>query len=375
MTTISFHRSVRTTPPPKGLRASLRAPSYATRARLRLLGRESGVLLLRRPAIPAALHTLSKRPTCARLMSTCYTNWDGEDWQRHINTLLSLRYGVRYQTIPDKDQGDWGLEGFSDDGVAYQCYAAEEPLTVSDLTDKQRNKITRDIGKFCDNSGHLATILGQIRITTWVLIVPRCDSKHILVHAETKAAEVRAKGLAIVGTSFRISIQTDEHFQAERATLASNVRPKLPVTVNHVPEQEIDAWSAKNTDFDTVLTGKLRKLSCSAEVQEQLKTQLIKHYLEGQNLLQFFRDNYPEVYSQLQNCKSSRERIVKTNSLLNNSSAPAHVKELLDEYHKRILEDVKSVNASNADLLAYEGIADWLIRCPLDFPQPLPAKS
>ena len=162
MTTISFHRAVRTMTPPKGLRASPRVLIYAARARLRLLGRESGVLLLRRPAIPAALPTLSKRPTCARLMSTCYTNWDGEDWQRHINTLLSLRYGVRYQTIPDKDQGDWGLEGFSDDGVAYQCYAAEEPLTVSDLTDKQRNKITRDIGKFCDNSHHLATILGQI---------------------------------------------------------------------------------------------------------------------------------------------------------------------------------------------------------------------
>jgi hypothetical protein len=307
-------------------------------------------------------------------MAQCYTNWDGEEWQRHITILLTMRYGVRYQAVPDKDQGDWGLEGFSDDGVAYQCYAAEEPISTPDLTGKQRDKITRDIGKFCDNSPQLATILGQIRIDTWVLIVPRCESKHLLVHAETKAAEVRAKNLVIASTNFRISVQTDEAFQAERAKLANDVDPKLPITVSQVPEQEIDAWSAQNTSLDTVLYGKLRKLSLPPEKQDQLKTQLIKHYLEGQNLLQFFRDNYPEVYAQLQSCKSTRERVVKTSSLLSNSSAPEHVKGLLDEYHKRIMEDVKSVNASNADILAYEGIADWMIRCPLDFPQPAPSK-
>ncbi|EIP98813.1 hypothetical protein OpiT1DRAFT_03282 [Opitutaceae bacterium TAV1] len=305
-------------------------------------------------------------------MSNCFTNWDGDDWQKHITTLLNLRYGARYTAIPDKDQGDWGLEGFSHDGVAYQCYAAQEPLSTADLTEKQRDKITRDIKKFCDNSQDLARILGQLRIEVWGLVVPRCNSKHLLVHAETKAAEVRNRNLGIVAPAFRISVMTDEAFQAERAKLACDVAQKLPVNVRDIPDLEVDNWSTQNTSLNSVLTSKLRKLNCSTEVQNSLKTQLIRHFLEGQNLLQFFHDNYPEVYEQLQSCKSNRERIVKTNSLLNNSSAPIQVKGLFEEYQCRILEDVKAVNASNADILAYEAIADWLIRCPLDFPQPSP---
>src|SRR4051794_37169387 len=111
-------------------------------------------------------------------MSECYANWDGEGWQRHINLLLGLRFSPwSYQPIPDRVDGDYGLEGFSSDGVAFQCYAAEEPLSVEMLTEKQRDKITRDINKLCDNHQLLAGILGGVRIHTWVLMVPRYDDK------------------------------------------------------------------------------------------------------------------------------------------------------------------------------------------------------
>jgi hypothetical protein len=303
-------------------------------------------------------------------MSFCYTTWDGDEWQEHITTLLGLRYGPKYQPIPDRDSGDWGLEGFSDDGIAFQCYAALEPLTVSDLTDKQRDKITRDIGKLSENCAHLQGVLGPIRLHTWVLMVPRYDSKHILVHAETKAAEIRSKNLPIIANTFRISVQSDEMFLKERGMIANDLASTLPVQVSDIPEADIAIWTVQNTSFDGVLTEKLKKLSCSQPQRDALKVQLIKHFLEGQNLLQFFHDNYPEVFAQLQQCKTARERIVKTESLLNNSTATSHVKALVDAYHQRILADVKSISPNNADILAYEAIADWLIRCPLDFPQP-----
>ncbi|MBW8782712.1 MAG: hypothetical protein JF599_12625 [Verrucomicrobia bacterium] len=201
-----------------------------------------------------------------------------------------------------------------------------------------------------------------------MLLVPRCDSKRILVHAEAKAAEVRAKNLPIVGDTFRISIQTDDIFHQERAIVANGASAKLPVQVSKVEEAAVRAWSEQNTALETVIANKLSKLSCPADVQSNLKAELIRFFLDGQNLLQFFRDSYPEVYAQLQDCKNNRERTVKMDSLTKNSSAPSQVGELFTEYRNRIVAEVRSVNLSNADILAYEGIADWLIRCPLDFP-------
>lgn len=307
-------------------------------------------------------------------MSTVVTIWDGEEWQKYITTLLGLRFGARYQPIPDRDQGDWGLEGYCDDGCVYQCYAATEPIDVAELTDKQRNKITQDIGKFCTNASQLKKIFGPLRITHWVLMVPRCESKRILLHAEKKAAEVRALNLAIVGSTFRISVQTDDIFHRERAMIADSSAAKLPVQVPKVEEAEVEAWSAQYTALEAVLSKKLSKLACPPTVQADLKSELIRFFLDGQNLLQFFRDDYPDVYAQLQNCKNSRERMVRMASLTKNSSAPGQVQELFVEYRDRIIAEVGSVHFSNADILAYEGIADWLIRCPLDFPEP-PAPS
>lgn len=303
-------------------------------------------------------------------MSQCYTIWGGDEWQKHITTLLGVRYGARYQPIPDRDGGDWGLEGYCDDGCVYQCYAAEEPVGVSELTDKQRDKITRDIGKFCANAAQLQTILGPLKITQWVLLVPRCDSKRILVHAETKAAEVRALNLSIVGGSFRIAVQTDDIFHKERAMIASEASMKLKVETPGVAPAAVSAWSMQNTALDTVISKKLAKLSFAAEAQEAMKAELIRFFLEGQNLLQFFKDSYPEVYNQLQASKSNHERIVRMDSLAKNSSAPSQIQELYADYRKRITDEVRSVNLTNADTLGYEAIADWLVRCPLDFPEP-----
>jgi hypothetical protein len=85
--------------------------------------------------------------------------WSGDEWQEHIVRLLRARYSEpgMFQEMPSRDRGDLGLEGFSRDGVCYQCYAPEPPYDVKDLYEKQRGKITTDIGKFMKNRQSLAS--------------------------------------------------------------------------------------------------------------------------------------------------------------------------------------------------------------------------
>jgi hypothetical protein len=54
--------------------------------------------------------------------------WDPNDWEKHIQKVLKVRYGQpvgSYQHIPADIKGDCGLEGFAHDGTAYQCYACQ----------------------------------------------------------------------------------------------------------------------------------------------------------------------------------------------------------------------------------------------------------
>lgn len=75
--------------------------------------------------------------------------WSPDDWQLAVNLWLTARYGLgSYQKVPDRHVGDFGIEGFSTDGNAYQSYAPEALTTAKDLYEKQRDKMTADINKF-----------------------------------------------------------------------------------------------------------------------------------------------------------------------------------------------------------------------------------
>jgi hypothetical protein len=71
----------------------------------------------------------------------------GDQREEHVVELVE---------VPDDDRGDAGLEAFSMSGCAYQCYAPEgEPLTMTQRYNKQRDKMTADVGKFIANTAKI----------------------------------------------------------------------------------------------------------------------------------------------------------------------------------------------------------------------------
>ena len=75
--------------------------------------------------------------------------WNEKEWEQYANSLLSTHYGMNhgsYQRIPDRG-GDRGLEGVTDCGCGYQCYADQESKTNEARTRKQKKKILEDLNK------------------------------------------------------------------------------------------------------------------------------------------------------------------------------------------------------------------------------------
>ena len=282
--------------------------------------------------------------------------------------MLNRRYRFgEYQPIPDRDKGDFGLEGFTRDGTAFQFYAAEEPLSVDALTEKQKNKITRDIGKLCKNSAQIARVLDLVRLHMWVLLVPRIESKSLLTHAAKKAEEVRAKALPICTDRFSITVQTDSGFEVERQQILDAKLAKIPLQVAEADANEIQIWSQSNSDLVETLDQKLAKLHKPPATEKKLKAQMIRHFLEGQNAIDFLHANYPSVAEQVRNCKQNKAKFLATESLTTAALPMDFMRETLTSYQDRLAKEVNGIGEQTAEILAHEAVADWLFRCPLDF--------
>jgi len=73
-------------------------------------------------------------------MISATEQFDGDEWQEFIVQLLYLRYGTDLVEVPDKHKGDRGIEAFTNDGCAFQCYSPESPSIVSEVAAKHKQK-------------------------------------------------------------------------------------------------------------------------------------------------------------------------------------------------------------------------------------------
>ncbi|MEO8052201.1 MAG: hypothetical protein ABI833_17460 [Acidobacteriota bacterium] len=295
----------------------------------------------------------------------------GDEWQDWANKLLTCHYGpTNYQRVPDNDKGDCGIEGFCvQSGHAYQAYGCEgEPLKTNDRYEKQRKKMTEDIAKFIKNRAMLQRIFGSVMISRWVLFVPYYDSKEIVIHASNKTAEVVAAGLPYVTGSFRVTVCHEEDFVIERDQLIRAGATTLQLSAGRATPAEVTAWTSANDALASTLEGKLLRLPTltSAADRAAFHEKVLRWYLEGQTILRALR-TYPDVYEKVVNTKSHRENFLVMAAVVGGTPQQILASSLQD-LRDALRNEVRELHSFSAESLAHEAVADWLLRCPLDFP-------
>jgi len=294
----------------------------------------------------------------------------GDEWQDWANKLLTAHYGpADYQRIPDNDKGDSGLEGFTISlGHAFQAYGCEEPLTTQARYEKQRIKMTEDVGKFIRNQEKLARIFGSMKVTRWILFVPYYDSKEIVAHAATKTDEVVNAKLPYVADSFRVKVCHEEDFVIARDQLIMAGTRALDVITDPATLDQVTRWADANDEQATTLEEKLARLPSLSNAQRRaaFRNDVLKWYLEGQAILNALR-SYPEVYEKVIRTKSHRESFL-TMAAATGSTAGQTLQASIDALKEAMAKEIRELHAFSAEKLVHEAIADWLLRCPLDFP-------
>jgi hypothetical protein len=297
-------------------------------------------------------------------------NQTAQEWQELMTKLLTLKFGIgNFVEIPDTVHGDCGIEGFTRDGKAFQCYAAEEPLETAELTRKQKAKVALDIPKLIKNQQTLGGLLGITVLDQWMLVVPRWEDKSLLAFAESKIAELRAANLPFISPNIVPSICTGEDFAIQRQQLIQSGRESLRINAGFVAPTTVNDWVAGNDQLVAQLYRKVLMIRRGDEEgAKQLRDHFVKHFLDGQNALAKLRNDFPEMFEAVDRIKKDKEHFLATESLSTSALAPEHLKQTINSLESDIAAKLQSLDRFNVKQFVQEAVADWLLRCPLDFP-------
>jgi hypothetical protein len=303
-------------------------------------------------------------------MSQAPVEYDGNNWEHMVKTWLRIRHGGSFEELPADHGGDFGLEGFSRDGIAYQCYAVREPLKAGELYENQRSKITADIAKFIRNRRALSNIFGDITIQSWWLIVPEHKSAKLTQHAQKKQQEVRDASLPYVAPEFFIHIATPEDFAVEhREALAKNLY-RIQLIVPEVTPQQVADWADPHDATIQRLDAKIGRLLRTTDAGRirHYRAMTIGRYLAGENSLEALRSQSADLWERIEHCRRHREKFVALECAAPMDIPPVTLASQQAKLHDDISGTVPGLHPRAVDEIVYGIQSAWMIECNLDFP-------
>lgn len=300
-------------------------------------------------------------------------NLSPKEWESLIDSCYSLRYTGQWHKVPSEYLGDCGIEGFTDNGIVYQCYFPEQPYDNQRLYEYQRKKLTDDIAKLTNptNMEKLKKVLGRVVIKEWHLVVPEYKTRQIIEHANSKENELRVQIVqdlqlySHLDPNIRISVMQAGCYIEEIAKIirARNNKIKLRLST----DDEID-YSLCDVEKVKNIRRKFRAIKqdlSDSDLNKLVNTYVI-HYLKGVSILNNLRIQMPTEHGELHDIIESfkNEILVKT-TLTSNSNIDVF-NTIMKEFEVE-LDKMQIFDPSTVKNLKNEIIAGWLADCSLEF--------
>ena len=308
------------------------------------------------------------------LKSVTARDWDPNEWQAYCQELMVVHYGVRVQLIPDRAQGDGGLEAFvADESIAFQCYAPESPFSLAAQTDAQKEKIRADTKKLIDNPNRTKQLIGAgCSIREWVLLTPTYEDKSLITYANTRALSVirLAGGADWCAPRFRISVHDDSLFAVARSKLLGTQSQLLQTATDPVDPSDLRASGFVGGSIEDTLDEKLAadpRIAQRPKLLAGYKDETIADYFRGQTEMTRLSRDVASVHRSVLECAD----IVfsgLSRSLAESDERPFIVVGGIRDNLASILRSRLPNLADDLVLvIARYFIASWWIQCPLQF--------
>lgn len=291
----------------------------------------------------------------------------GDDFEQAFWGLLRRRYKPEQLVyIPATMGGDYGIEGYSTDGIAYQCYSDRDSLTLRHRTDKQKAKLLADTSKLKKYASKLEAILDGTNIEHYFLVVPEYHAAELITYANSRAKAVREYNLGFISKTFAIRLKTFDDYPAELAAAIMDGAAQAVVSVPEVGDNHVNLFSEETPELARVLEGKLGILNGDGVNRDipEFRDRLIRAFLKKDIIMRAMRD-WPDTWEAIERQREAREEKLEIENDLVSSAPNQRILDLVREYQEQLETSVAGLRQIDAQRLAYGQIGEWLMRCPL----------
>lgn len=294
-------------------------------------------------------------------------SWDGDEWQSFAHQLVQYRHGhENIQCVPDKVGGDAGIEFIYIGGTLYQCYAPET-VDAAKAALAQKAKATKDLQKLINYKDKLIPLLNGLVIDRWILLCPFLDNKDVVRHVREKARALRAAGLPYIATTFEGLVHSQEDFASEIGLLRQQSKMPLKINIHSTVDVSNMQNSVLGKNIDAKLTRGFKTFDTADKIARRRDTYIGGH-LRRENALDDLKKNHPALWERSVQCLAAEEeRLAAVGAT---ATLPGdQLKESLDRIEQALKADLPDMPGAFATTVAIGTVGDWLMRCPLDFPE------
>ena len=307
---------------------------------------------------------------------TQYGNFNGVTWEEMCQIVFKRKFmHLSYQTVK-ASPGDFGIEGFTKDGTAFQCYCPEVNVDNQKLYEQQRNKITKDIQKLQDNKADFPKILGNVKLKKWILVTPRFEHHNLTIHCNEKTKLVKSWSLPFIDDEFEVLVHEADDYAFEIGEYYSTSNRKFSISPNKEDsnERKVIAWQNEKIDLVNNALAKnsirLKSLSNQFELERkinELTDKNVKSYLNGESILRVWQSTQPENHQRFIELVASVEEELLEKCLLNEMNPNAFVTDIAEYMENKIRHAFVHLDESTIVRLKNYSISAWLLRCPVYF--------
>lgn len=294
--------------------------------------------------------------------------WTGGEWQAHCCKLLSIKHGEDVQMVPDRMRGDQGMEAYRlDDGMVYQCYAVDEPLSLRDQTEAQKKKIRTDVAKLVEKADEVMKLLGRdYRIRRWVLLTPDFDDKELVKYARMKSGKVRDSNPKPqwCHDDFQIIVHEDTELFAAQLPLLYGAQSAVTIRMPFPDESELS--NVDHADADR-LREKLRAhpgLGNNSVRLEEVRKSLLLEYLYGKSQLVQLQGRYGSIYEKIRLRADLTLRGLGRRLIFEPN---VNEDQLIGDLIRSLQQDLPELASIHCEELARYYFASWWIDCPMRY--------
>ncbi len=295
--------------------------------------------------------------------------WNPDDWESFALCLLQVRHGsLNVHKIPATHVGDFGIDFYcTAESVIYQCFAVEEPVDVLVRANRQKSKITTDLGKITNGATEISKLFLGVPIKKWVLLVPLHDSKEVNLHCAKKTNDLRKLALAHLDPNFEVCVHDQGIFPGAALTAAMSALTNVSLSVQPPTKQELDEWQAGSPNLLANAITKLSKRMVPGSVHDAV-VDGVEFFLKSNALIDALRSSAPDLHEKVDAAISGRVRRLSYIGP-QGGPTPSNIMNVeLNTLINAIKDAAPTLSHVNAEEIALGTLSDWIMRCPLDFP-------